>query len=325
MRVPVSAGLVLATAAAMGVTLAACGSVAAPLADGHPNSGGGRPAAARPGPPAGSRAEAAAQARLVLARLRLPSGARPLPAVPLPVSLREPPLWAGATAAVDVHRLFELRQPMAAAAAMLTARVPAGMSLGLTGSAGGSGGVTSMEVDYYARKVPAGIYQSRLVLTIAPASAGSLLRADAQVIWYPPRSAAEYIDPARYHALVVTITILDPREHTLRRIVTSQALINQLAGALNRSPVQPVGEPSCPVIFATYRLGFAVSPHSRPVVVITATRWPCGGADITVGGRAQPPLQDSEIVVTTADRLLGVTPEPGQQTGPASQGATTKP
>ena len=34
--------------------------------------------------------------------------------------------------------------------------------------------------------------------TIAPVSSGgSLVRADAQVIWFPPRTAAEY-DPARY-------------------------------------------------------------------------------------------------------------------------------
>jgi len=311
MRVLVRAGLVLATTA----TLAACGSVAAPTASGHPADG--KPASASPGPPAGSRAEAAALAKLMMSRLRLPSGARRLPPTPVPRSLREPPLWVEAAATIDVHWLFELEQPMAAAAAILTARVPAGLSLGVTGSGGGSAGVTSMQVGYNARSVPAGIYAARLVLTIAPASSGgSLVRADAQVIWFPPRTAAEYIDPARYHVLVIAVTILNPRSHTIEKAVTSQAAITQLAEALNQSQVQPV-EPFCPLIFATYRLAFAVSRHSRPVVVVSASRWPCGGAKISVGGREQPPLQDAGTVVATADRLLGVTPEPGQRTGPA--------
>ncbi len=179
-----------------------------------------------------------------------------------------------------------------------------------------------MQVGYGVRSVPAGIYQARLVLTIVPASSGgSLVRADAQVIWFPPRTAAEYIDPARYHVLVIAITFFNPRLHTIDKVVTSQAAITQLAEALDQSPVEPV-QPFCPLIFATYRLGFSVSLHSRPVVVVSATRWPCGGAKISIDGRPQPPLQDANIVVTTADRLLGVNPEPpGQQTGQASRGA----
>ena len=87
MRVPVSAGLVLAAAA----TLAACASVTAPPATRpHASPAGPQPAAGIPGPPAGSRAGAAALAELMLSRLRLPPGARILPSVPLPPSLPEP-------------------------------------------------------------------------------------------------------------------------------------------------------------------------------------------------------------------------------------------
>ena len=309
MRVPIRAGLVVAAAA----TLAACGSVAAPTASGpHARPGGTRAASARPGPPAGSRTEATALARLMLSRLRLPRSARRLPPTPVPRSVREPALWAGARSAIDVYRLFELRQPIATAAATFTARVPAGMSLGITGSGSdGLAGVTRMEVAYDARPLPAGVYEAQLVLTIAPTSSGgSLVRADAQVVWFPPRAAAEYIAPARYRALRISVTILHRRTHTIARLVTSQAAIAHLANALNQSEVQPVAEPFCPLIFASYQLAFAVSPHSRPVVVVTASQWPCGGAQISVGGRKEPPLQDSETVIATADRLLGVTPEP---------------
>ena len=74
-------------------------------------------------------------------------------------------------------------------------------------------------------------------MTVAPAAAGgSLVRADAQVIWVPARTAAEHIDPARYHALRISVTVYNPRLRTIRRVVTSQAAIRRLADALNRSP-----------------------------------------------------------------------------------------
>src|SRR5215472_14869703 len=102
MRVPVRAGLVLAAVA----LLAACGSVAAPIASGpHVHPGGTRLVSASPGPRAGSRAEAVTLARRMLSRLRLPVGARRLPPASRP--LREPGLWAGAAAALDLHQLFE--------------------------------------------------------------------------------------------------------------------------------------------------------------------------------------------------------------------------
>jgi len=307
MRVPVRAGLVLAAVA----LLAACGSVAAPIVSGpHVHPGGTRLVLASPGPPAGSRAEAVTLARRMLSRLRMPAGARRLPP-PVPRPLREPDLWAGAAAALDLHQLFEPRQPVGAVAAGLMAQVPAGMSLGSTGALVEPAGVASREVGYAARQVPAGVYAAQLVVTVASArSGGSWVRADAQVIWFPPRTAAEYIDLARYHVLAIAVEIASPRQHTVHKVVTSRAVISRLAGALNRAPVQPVAVPNCPAIFAYYRLAFAVSRHSRPGVVVLATRGPCGGAQIRAGGQQQPPLEDDGAVVTAVDRLLGVTPGP---------------
>ena len=64
------------------------------------------------------------------------------------------------------------------------------------------------------------------------------------------------------------------------------------------------------MIFADYRLAFAVARGSRPAVVVFATRQPCEGAQIRVGGRGQPPLQDEGAVIAIADRLLGFSPRP---------------
>jgi hypothetical protein len=312
---PVRAGLLI-TAVAVLAVLAACGSVAAPVAGGpHARTGSPQPAPATAtatatlAPPAGSRAGAARLARLMLSGLRLPAGARrPVP-LPVPQSLSRPALWASSSNSLDVHRLFGLSQPMNSA--LLAVSVPAGLSRSGSGQGSGPGGAAVSEVSYTARRVPEGIYSAQLVLTAVPdASGGSLVRADAQVIWFPPRTTAEYIDPERYHAVTITITTLSTRQRTIRRVVTSQAVIRQLAGALDRSPADPVTSSGCAMIFATYRLAFALSPHGPATIVASATRWPCGGVRVSAAGRLQPPLEDAGAVVAAADQLLGVTPRP---------------
>jgi hypothetical protein len=303
-------GMVLAVTA----TVAGCGTVTGPSAGGLPPHPGSSPASstAEPGPPAGSRAEAAALAAQMLSRLRLPSGTRGLPQVPVPSSLSQPAaVMAAAATSLDEYRLFAVAQPAGAVAAALTADEPAGMVQTNTGESTGPGGLTTWEVGDTPRSVPAGIDFAQLVLTVVPAtSGGSLLRADARVIWYPPRTAAEYVDPAGYHALTVTVMILSPRPYTMRAVTTSRAVIARLAEALDRSQAAPAMVPSCPVDFASYRLALAVSARTPPVVVIATTRFPCGGMQISVGGRPQPPLEDAGTVVAVADQLIGLTPQP---------------
>jgi len=304
MRVPVSAGLVLAAA-----TLAACASVATPqVIRPHGDPGGPQLAAEIPGPPAGSRAGAAALAELMLSRLRLPPGARILPSVPLPPSLTEPAAtYTGGPTSLDRYQLFALAQPVDASAAWLAARVPAGMGGGGAGQGSGADGEPFMEVSYVDQSVPAGIFGAELVLTVVAAgSGGSLLRADAQVTWDPPRTAAEYIDPARYHVLSITVTVGGARMHTVHAVVTSQPFITRLARSLDRAQAEPDVALPCPADFADYQLAFSVSRHSRPVIVVHSTQTGCGGSQITVDGHMQPSLADDGTVVALADQVVSV-------------------
>jgi len=180
MRVPVSAGLVLAAAA----TLAACASVTA------------RPASRPHAHPSGSPAARTYRVR-------------PRAAGPRPPSLAEAAGWyAAGPTSLEKYQLFALAQPVDASAAFLAERVPADMGSGATGQGSGPDGAWFTQVSYLPRTVPAGVYGAQLVLTVVSAgSGGSLLRADAQATWYPPRTAAEYIDPARYHVLTITVTV----------------------------------------------------------------------------------------------------------------------
>ena len=306
MPAPTSASLFVAVSLA--VTLTACGSVVTPPATG-PSPSATPSAAAIPGPPAGSRAEAAALARQLLARLRLPPGARRLPSEPLPPSLSEPAVqYAGGSASLDQYRLFALTQPMATAAALLAAQVPPGLDESGTGSGSGPDGATMQEVDYQPRSVPAGIAGAQLVFTVVPAlSGGSLLRADAQVTWYPPRTAAEYIDPARYHVLSIAVSISGRKPHTVHKVVTSHAFIARLAELLDRLQAEPPGVEACPAIWADYQVAFSVSRHSGPVVVISFNETGCGGTGITVNGRSQPPVEDHGTVAALVDQVVKVT------------------
>ena len=312
MRVMTGATLVLAAASLTVASLAGCGTASAsPGGDASPIPG--ELGSAAPGlatPPAGNRTEAEALAHLLLSRLRLPAGTRRLPATPAPPYLGQP-AYTAAGAQVDEHRFFAVAERPAALSRYLVAHVPEGMTSFGTGELSGPGEPTTLDLAYEAQPVPAGIYQAQVVLSIVPdGSGGSHLRADAQVIWYPARSAAEYVDPARYHVLTMTVSVAGQKPRTIHKVVTSQADIARLAAALNRSPAEPPVYVSCPAIFVTYKLALSVSRHARPAVVIEANSISCGGTSITVDGRAQPALDDRGAVAAAAARALGYTPKP---------------
>jgi hypothetical protein len=309
MRAILGAILVLATAA----SLAGCGTARVPPAGGpHPRGAASTtPAPGFAAPPAGSRAEADALARLLLSRLRLPEGTRRLPSTPAPPYLSQAAYSPADSALLDDHEFFAVPLPPDALSDYLVAHVPHGMTAGGTGQSSGPGEPTTLDVSYAARSVPSGIYSAQVVLTFVPdRSGGSVMRADAQVIWYPSRSAAEYVDPDRYHVLTMAVTLYGRKVHTIHKVVTSRADIARLAEALDRSPAEPPIAINCPLILVTYQLSLSVSRHARPVVVVWANDIGCGGTAITVNGRPQPALADSGAVAAAANEALGYTPKP---------------
>jgi hypothetical protein len=312
MRALTGAILMLAAGSLTVASLAGCGTASAsPGGDSSPIPGElGSAAPVSAAPPAGNRAEADALARLLLSRLRLPAGTRRLPDTPAPAFLGQPASEA-AGAQLDEHRFFAVAESPAALSSYLAAHVPDGMTSYGTGQLSGPSEPTTLDVSYLARPVPAGIYSAQVVLTMVPdGSGGSHLRADAEVTWYPSRTAAEYVNPARYHVLTMTVTVYGRKVHTIHKVVTSQADIARLAAALNRSPAEPPVYISCPAIFVTYQLALSVSRHARPAVVIFANSISCGGTAITVDGRPQPALADRGAVAAAANRALGYTPKP---------------
>jgi hypothetical protein len=299
-------GMLVVAAVAVVACLAGCGSTAYRTAAAS-GPGGGRTrthdarAASEPGVPAsGTTAEAQAEARHLLDVLVLPPGARRLPQKPVPSAVSAPGQNLGT--GFDRYRIFSLPVSMGAAQQFVQAHLPAGLTSGGTGWGSDGDGPEYYEVtaDVAPRAVPAGLYTAQLVYTIAPdPDGGSLLRADAQIIIYPARSAAEYLDPAGIRSVTVSHTAPDP----VSRTITSRPEIARLARLVDSEHAFPLGLVfSCPAEFPpSYQLTFTPVSASRPTVVIDPAN--CMGDGVFADGVRQPELVDTGLLSVT-ERLL---------------------
>lgn len=221
---------------------------------------------------AGSRAKALATS--MLSRLVLPAGARPAEMRSAPPLARTPASTIGAAHVVDVHRVFSLRQPVPATSAFLLAHAPRSMHQTGNGQGGGPTGITMMDLTYTPDRVPAGVFQADLVIAMIPGTAGSWLRADAEVVPFPARSPAEYLNPARFHAVIISASRANHRPHTMTRTITSADVIARLAKLLNGLRAAPALAQHCPAIVAPTR--WRSLPQPRPGQVSSSPRRAAG-------------------------------------------------
>ena len=282
---------------ALTAMLAGCGTAAS-----RPAAQATGTAAARA--PAGSRAAALTLARQMLSRLVVPAGSQAAHPSPVPPPLSVSSAGDISPYTVELHRFVLVREPAAAVQAFLLAHVPAGMSWAGDGLAPGTTNtVTVLWVAYSPRAPAAGLTNAELGTAAMPSAGGdTLLRADASVSWFPPRSAAEQLTATSFRSVTVTATevILQPR--TVTRTFTSPAVIGRLVALVNSLPATPypdVAAMKCLGAATVYRLDFI------PGVVIYAGG--CGGDAITVNGKDQPRLWDQGVLTAAARQLLHLT------------------
>jgi hypothetical protein len=256
------------------------------------------PRTAQAGPVAGSARQAQRLAGELLSRLTLPAGSRRVPWHP-PPALRQTQIALGVTHQADVRRLWQVPMSLHGLAGYLRAHRPAGLPFQGFGQARSGGQIYSEITTFFLRPVPAGIQSAQLALEIAPAGRNlSTLRADGEVIWYPPRSAAEYLVPARFRAVTVAAGSFSRTPHTVRRTFTSPSVIARLARFFNSLPATPGGLTGCPMVTATYAVTFRFSAGARPL--LTASVNGCGTVGIVVNGQTQPALADPTGLITRA-------------------------
>jgi hypothetical protein len=299
MAAPHCARLAVIIAAAAGLAgLAGCGTAPAGRA---PNTtvdaGQVRPVG---GPPAGRRAEAVAAVARLLGSLIFPAGTRRLPGRPIPVSLRSSgQLAAGVPLWVDRHRLYRLAMTPEAAADYVSAHRPASTIVVDSGQYFSRVGGIVLTLTVQPRRMPAGVYGAELTENIAPGPRGSaLLLADAQATWYPPRSAAEYLNASRFRSVRVTASGL----HGARTTVWPRPTVRAVVALLDGLHAAPTVYISCPAPMVTYRLTFVPAVPRQPEVVVLADG--CLEVSLSVAGREQPALWDDNKLMSWVARLL---------------------
>jgi hypothetical protein len=195
-----------------------------------------QPAARRqaPWPPGGSPAVARAVGMRMLARL-----------IPLPM--------------LDAATFVNRHTPVGSR--------PNGPELGTTSSQ--SGAVYFDFVSFYLRKAPVGVTgDTMLLVTFAEGPHGSTLaRADAEVVWYPPRTAAEYLRPGAIRSARITATLLNPKPRHIVRVIRSRHAIGTLTALLNGMHAAGRDDWSCPAFRVDYRLSLIGRGGQSRVVV----------------------------------------------------------
>src|SRR6516225_7311240 len=232
----------------------------------------------------------------LLAKLRLPAGTRQAAWPAQPERLPQPMLPYWPTYGVTAQALYRSGASMGSVWWFLTGHVPAGMRPRWAYPANGN--------DRFVLDVPAHlaprIAHANLEVVIIPRGSGSLILAEVQVVWYPPRSAAEYIHPERSRSVTVTAPKLSDAsgDATLTQTFTSRAVIAELAVLLNRLPGMLPTAFNCPAMTvpptrvpSPYRVVF--TPRSRRWPTIAAAPVGCFDGGIVVGKHKQPALDFS--------------------------------
>jgi len=297
----------LAMLAAVALAAAGCGTArqSAPV---RARSGSVPTRSAGTGLPAGaaggSRGVAEQMSRRLLRHLVLPPGAGPIGSRRVPGLLRHPPEIIESGHLLQRHAIFTVPRTAGWTLRYVGAHVPRGLTQTGTGQTSGPAG--PRYVIWSPRHLPRGLYQAELLVSVLAAGPRTLVRADAQVVWYPPRSAAEYIRPARFSSARLSVTVINPHTRTVRRVITSRAAIAALARSLNRLPADPGLVYHCPAILAGYRITFV--PAAAGQVPVAAAPDGCNGVSMTAAGTPQPGLVGGGATIALIHRLTGVHP-----------------
>jgi hypothetical protein len=147
--------------------------------------------------------------------------------------------------------------------------------------------------------VPAGIDCLFLFESLLPQAGGkSVLRADVELDWYPPRPAAEDLIASRFRSASVS-----PRSAAGGAAITGgQRLIRPLVTVIDSMPATPEPGWPCPGAVDNYRVVLTPAVHGQRTVVVWGA--PCGVADVTVGGRASLDLNGTDALYALVTRLL---------------------
>ena len=284
----------LLTGAAAVLLLTGCGTALAQPGTGHSGDGPRTAAVVN-----GSRAEAQAYVRHLMAELSLPDGSVPAHLKSLPEIVRaqapDAPGWAGASRILIVPG-----QPLAVLQ-RISAHAPFNEPVIYS--------ATPVMSSTILQAPKPGIDAVILDLAVqAHSGTTTLVGAYAFAAWLPYRTAAEHLEPASFRAVTISADRLAARPHQVTRTFTSAAVIAMLAAFLNGRPPAPAAAlagMSCPAPLVTLTLRFTATSRQAPAVIVSTAG--CMADAITVSGRQQPSLWDTAgSLESMARKLLGL-------------------
>lgn len=280
---------VVVAAVAVAYVMSGCAHSAAPTAVSAPRAPRPSPLAASPAgvaPAAGAAPRAAAErvSHRLLNALAVPPGAVRVHAPPVGSQEQQAALEPESGNLVDSTAWWTLTLTQPAALAWLRAHRPAGTVEGLRASDDDGGHPVVVDNGLASQQYEA----PSLVLSLAPfGRTGSALRADAEVVWDPDRTAAEHMPTAAGTTLTLAYRRTATGPYGNRRVIGG-VRAGQLARAFNALRTLPPRTSTCGA-------GDGVSFElTSPAGLSAETSSACELVYVTLHGRLQQTLQLNE-------------------------------
>lgn len=233
----------------------------------------------------------------LLAEVHLPSGSTQVSSAPAPM-LTAPAAFPMSPNLVDVSAWWTAPGSVDDLIAYVQAHPPAG----LDGSGGGYGG-GSTELTFGGTSTAD--YAAPQLVIVATASGGRVaVRADAQVIWRPARTAAETVPTD-----VSAATVARSSDASRRMVVLNDKQRRAVAGLLNNLDTVAPARHGCPAIISVTTITFQTA--AEPLVFTVNG---CLDVAVTAAGVAQPALQEADNLDAWIDSLFGIAVSPGPST-----------
>jgi len=242
--------------------------------------------------------------RRVMAQVPVLPGARAVEHAPV-AALDRPQQTIGSPNLLSLTRWWTAPGAVSEALDYLSGHPPPGLRVTGHGTETSPGVV--VESLMFDRRPTAAYNQLTLVIAVTRRGDGVAVRADAEAVWLPRRTAAEHIDKT---LTSVDVTVIRPGVAPPVHRTVAGHRAQMLADVVNRLPVQPPGAEYCPADFGY--VDTLVFHVDGPDVVMRADVTGCANVGVTVARRTQPALKGGGAIDRAVTTALGlqVTREP---------------
>ncbi|HEY1485167.1 MAG TPA: hypothetical protein VGF84_03620 [Micromonosporaceae bacterium] len=279
------------------LALGGCASVTSPA-----GNSAGRPSASPSGASSSNRAVAVRDEQHIIASFRPPAGAKRLPGRPTGAgSLNQSTFTGMPSDTVHGTQWWAVGGDPQAVLARLA--VPKGASKG-----GSSQSDREWSQDFSWTPIPAVLYDRLLEASTMAVDGRTVIRVDAEVIWYPTRPPASLI-PAGVSAVTVTYrpVAMTPSVKTYGPVnVTDPATVAALVKAVNDDPVNPIGTAiPCP-FDGGGRMTLTFRSTAKTVATTSIETAGCGFVSVAATGGGKATLIAGADLAKKMKSLIGV-------------------